>query len=178
MVKPALAVDPLSEWRVPLRNKFLVAGPCSVESKEQVLQTALHLAAYDVTVLRGGIWKPRTHPGSFEGIGAQGLPWLKNAGVAAGLPVTTEVANVHHVEACLKAGIDILWIGARTTTNPFAVQEIAEALRGVDIPVLIKNPMNADLEQWIGAIERISKVGVTKIMAVHRGFVSRINAAK
>lgn len=169
-MKRKLAVDSLCEWNIPLKNKFLVAGPCSVESEEQVLQTALHLAAYDVTLLRGGIWKPRTHPGSFEGIGVEGLPWLKNAGLAAGIPVTTETATPHHVEACLKAGIDVLWIGARTTTNPFAVQEIAEALRGVDVPVMIKNPMNADLELWIGAIERVSKVGITKLMAVHRGF--------
>lgn len=169
-IKQKLAFDRLCEWGVPLKNKFMVAGPCSVESKGQILQTALHLAAYDVTVLRGGIWKPRTHPGSFEGIGVEGLSWLKSAGTAAGIPVATETANAHHVWECLKAGIDILWIGARTTTNPFAVQEIAEALRGVNIPVMIKNPMNADLELWIGAIERISKVGVTKILAVHRGF--------
>ena len=169
-MKPKLAVAPLSQWNVPLREKFFVAGPCSVESKDQILQVALHLSAYDVTVLRGGIWKPRTHPGSFEGVGAKGLPWLKNAGLAAGLPVTTETATAHHVEQCLKAGIDILWIGARTTTNPFAVQEIAEAVKGVDIPIMIKNPMNADLELWIGAIERISNAGITKIIAVHRGF--------
>jgi chorismate mutase len=170
MIKRKLVVDRLCEWPVPLKDKFLVAGPCSVESKEQVLQTALHLAAYDVTLLRGGIWKPRTHPGSFEGIGVEGLAWLKNAGVAAGIPVATETATAYHVEECLKVGIDVLWIGARTTTNPFAVQEIADALTGVDIPVMIKNPMNADLELWIGAIERISKAGITKIMAVHRGF--------
>ncbi len=164
------AVEQLCDWPVALKNKFLVAGPCSVESEAQVLQTALHLAAYDVTVLRGGIWKPRTHPGSFEGVGVEGLAWLKNAGIAAGLPVTTEAANPYHVEECLRAGIDILWIGARTTTNPFAVQEIAEALRGVNVPIMVKNPMNADLELWIGAIERLSRVGVCKLMAVHRGF--------
>jgi len=165
-----LDVDHLRDWPVRPRPKFMVAGPCSVESEAQVLQTALHLAAYDVAVLRGGIWKPRTHPGSFEGIGVPGLAWLKKAGIAAGLPVTTEAANPYHVEQCLKAGIDILWIGARTTTNPFAVQEIADALRGVNIPVMVKNPMNADLELWIGAIERIHNAGITKIMAVHRGF--------
>ncbi len=169
-MKATLAIAPLSQWNVPLRKKFFVAGPCSVESKEQILQTALQLSSRDVTVLRGGIWKPRTHPGSFEGVGAKGLPWLKNAGVAAGLPVTAEAATAHHVEQCLKAGIDVLWIGARTTTNPFAVQEIAEALRGVDVPVMIKNPMNADLELWIGAIERVSRVGITRIIAIHRGF--------
>ncbi len=163
-------MERLRDWPVRPSNKFLVAGPCSVESEAQVLQTALDLAAYDVTVLRGGIWKPRTHPGSFEGVGIPGLRWLKRAGLAAGLPVATEVANPCHVHECLKAGIDILWIGARTTTNPFAVQEIADALRGINIPVMVKNPMNADLELWIGAIERIHNAGITKIMAVHRGF--------
>jgi chorismate mutase len=170
MKQRTLAIERLRDWPVRPSNRFLVAGPCSVESKAQVLQSALDLAAYDVTVLRGGIWKPRTHPGSFEGVGIPGLAWLKRAGIEAGLPVTTEVANPCHVQECLKAGIDILWIGARTTTNPFAVQEIADALRGVNIPVMVKNPMNADLELWIGAIERIHNAGITKIMAVHRGF--------
>jgi chorismate mutase len=123
-----------------------------------------------VTILRGGIWKPRTHPGSFEGIGAKGLQWLKAAGRAAGLPVATEVATATHVEQSLKAGIDALWIGARTTTNPFNVQEVADALKGVDVPVLIKNPINPDIELWLGAIERINNAGVRKIMAIHRGF--------
>lgn len=168
--EPNLRIDPLSEWDMPVRKKFLVAGPCSVESEEQMLRTAVQLSAYEVTVLRGGVWKPRTRPGSFEGVGVRGLRWLKQAGNAVGWPVATEAGNPTHVEECLKAGIDILWIGARTTTNPFAVQEIADALRGVDIPVMIKNPMNPDLELWIGAIERINKAGITKIMAVHRGF--------
>ncbi|MGA3318224.1 MAG: bifunctional 3-deoxy-7-phosphoheptulonate synthase/chorismate mutase type II [Candidatus Korobacteraceae bacterium] len=168
--EPNLRIDPLSEWGMPVRKKFLIAGPCSVESEEQMLETAVQLSAYEVTVIRGGIWKPRTRPGSFEGVGVRGLRWLKQAGNAVGLPVATEAAKPTHVEECLKAGVDILWIGARTTTNPFAVQEIADALRGVDIPVMIKNPMNPDLELWIGAIERINKAGITKIMAVHRGF--------
>jgi len=167
---PELNINRLSEWDLPARNKVLIAGPCSVESEEQILRTAAQLSAYEVTVLRGGIWKPRTRPGSFEGVGVQGLRWLKQAGDAVGLPVATEAAKPSHVEECLKAGIDILWIGARTTTNPFAVQELADALRGVDIPVMIKNPMNPDLELWIGAIERINKAGITRIMAVHRGF--------
>jgi chorismate mutase len=167
---PELSINWLSEWDMHVRKKFLVAGPCSVESEEQMLRTAVQLSAYDLTVIRGGIWKPRTRPGSFEGIGMRGLTWLKQAGKAVGLPVATEAAKPNHVEECLKAGVDILWIGARTTTNPFAVQEIADALRGVDIPVMIKNPMNPDLELWIGAIERINKAGITKIMAVHRGF--------
>lgn len=163
-------IDRLSEWDLPMKDKVFVAGPCSVESEDQMLETAAQLAPHEVTILRGGIWKPRTRPGSFEGIGVQGLPWLKNAGNLLGVPVTTEVANPLHVEASLKAGIDILWIGARTTTDPFAVQEIADALQGVDIPVMIKNPMNPDLELWVGALERIAQAGITKIMAVHRGF--------
>jgi chorismate mutase len=152
------------------RKKLLIAGPCSVESEEQMLRTAMQLSAYEVTLIRGGVWKPRTRPGSFEGVGGKGLVWLKQAGNAVGLPVATEAANPAHVGACLKAGVDVLWIGARTTTSPFAVQEIADALRGVDIPVMIKNPMNPDIELWIGAIERINKAGITKIIAVHRGF--------
>jgi len=162
--------DSLSEWNIPARKKIFIAGPCSVESEEQMLRTAMQLSAYDVALIRGGVWKPRTRPGAFEGVGAKGLVWLKRAGNAAGLPVATEVASPTHVEECLKAGVDVLWIGARTTTSPFAVQEIADALRGVDIPVMIKNPMNPDIELWIGALERINKAGITKIMAVHRGF--------
>ena len=152
------------------KKKCFIAGPCSVESEEQMLRTAMQLSAYDVTLIRGGVWKPRTRPGSFEGVGDKGLVWLKQAGNAVGLPVATEAANPTHVEACLRAGVDVLWIGARTTTSPFAVQEIADALRGVDIPVMIKNPMNPDIELWIGAIERIHKAGTTKIILVHRGF--------
>jgi chorismate mutase len=167
---PNSIIQGLSEWNMPAREKFLIAGPCSVESEEQMLRTAMQLSAYEVTLIRGGVWKPRTRPGSFEGVGSKGLVWLKQAGNAAGLPVATEAAKPTHVEECLRAGIDALWIGARTTTSPFAVQEIAEVLRGVDIPVMIKNPMNPDIELWIGAIERMNKAGITKIMAVHRGF--------
>jgi chorismate mutase len=165
-----LSIDRLSKWRIPYSRKFFIAGPCSVESEEQIFHVAHYLSKCKVSVLRGGIWKPRTRPGSFEGIGVRGLAWLKAAGVASKLPVATEVANPSHVEDCLKAGIDILWIGARTTTNPFDVQEIAQALRGSDIPVMIKNPINPDIELWMGAIERINKAGVKKIMAIHRGF--------
>ena len=165
-----LSIERLSKWRIPYSRKFFIAGPCSVESEEQIVHVAQQLSKYKVNAIRGGIWKPRTHPGSFEGIGSEGLAWLKAAGIAAKLPVTTEVANPSHVEQCLKVGIDMLWIGARTTTNPFDVQEIAEALRGIDIPVLIKNPINPDIELWMGAIERINKAGVKKIMAIHRGF--------
>jgi chorismate mutase len=163
-------INGLPEWNMPMTKKFLIAGPCSVESEKQMLQTAMQLSAHDVTLMRGGIWKPRTRPGSFEGVGLRGLKWLKKAGNAAGVPVATEAATPSHVEECLKAGIDALWVGARTTTSPFAVQEVADALKGVDIPVMIKNPMNPDLELWIGAIERINKAGVTRIMAIHRGF--------
>ncbi|MGE0561284.1 MAG: chorismate mutase [Flavobacteriales bacterium] len=151
----------------------VISGPCSVENPEQVLSTAKLIAdSGRVSILRGGIWKPRTRPNSFEGVGSVGLKWLKDAGLAVGLPVATEVANAQHVEECLKNNIDVLWIGARTTVNPFSVQEIADALKGVDIPVLIKNPINPDLNLWIGAIERINAVGINKIGAIHRGFSS------
>ena len=165
-----ISIDLISKWPIPVKEKIFIAGPCSVESEEQIMEIAVQLSRHRITALRGGIWKPRTHPGSFEGIGAKGLKWLKNAGRATGLPVTTEVATAAHVEQCLKAGIDLLWIGARTTTNPFNVQELADALRGTDIPVMIKNPINPDIELWIGAIERINKAGVKKIIAIHRGF--------
>ncbi len=151
----------------------VISGPCSVESPEQIRDTAKQLSQNSkVSILRGGIWKPRTRPNSFEGVGEIGLKWLKQAGIEAGLPVATEVATSRHVELCLKHNIDVLWIGARTTVNPFSVQEIAEVLKGTDIPVLIKNPINPDINLWIGAIERINSVGITKIGAIHRGFSS------
>jgi len=150
---------------------FVVAGPCSAESEKQVMSICKEIAKNDsVQLLRAGIWKPRTRPNSFEGLGEIALPWLVNAGKETGLPTTTEVANKKHVEAALKAGIDVLWVGARTTVNPFAVQEIADALQGVDIPVMIKNPVNPDLQLWLGAFERFEKVGITDLTAVHRGF--------
>lgn len=156
----------------PLEKRpLIIAGPCSVESEHQLLETATRLKnTGKVDMIRGGIWKPRTRPNSFEGVGAIGLPWMKKVKAATGLPVTTEVAKASHVELCLEFGIDVLWIGARTTVNPFAVQEIAEALRGVDIPVMIKNPINPDLALWLGGVERLKKVGVNKIAAIHRGF--------
>jgi chorismate mutase len=138
-----------------------------------MITTAKQLAATKkVHALRAGIWKPRTRPGQFEGAGAEGLKWLVMAKQETGLPITTEVATAAHVDACLKAGVDILWVGARTTVNPFSVQEIADALRGVDVPVMVKNPVNPDLELWIGAIERLSQAGIKKITAIHRGFSS------
>lgn len=150
----------------------LIAGPCSAESQAQVLECARSLAAQGVKVFRAGVWKPRTRPGNFEGAGEPALEWLKRVKTETGMAVTTEVANAHHVEAALKAGIDILWIGARTTTSPFAVQEVADALRGTDIPVLVKNPINAELELWIGAFERLAGAGLKRLAAIHRGFSS------
>ncbi|MDR2969453.1 MAG: bifunctional 3-deoxy-7-phosphoheptulonate synthase/chorismate mutase type II [Tannerellaceae bacterium] len=150
----------------------VIAGPCSAESEEQVLQAAKALSARGVKIFRAGIWKPRTKPGGFEGVGTIGLSWLKKVKEQTGMYVTTEVATKDHVKEALDMGIDILWIGARTTVNPFAVQEIADALRGVDIPVLIKNPVNPDLELWIGAIERIYGTGIRRIGVIHRGFSS------
>lgn len=170
----ATEIDKFSTWFVNRNRLCLVAGPCSVESEEQILGTATELAKSDVTLLRGGIWKPRTKPGSFEGVGEKGLSWLKAAGRAAGLPVATEVATPAHVEQCLIADIDVLWIGARTTTSPIAVQAIADSLAGTDIPVMIKNPMNPDLGLWTGAIERIYRAGIKRIVAVHRGFSTHI----
>jgi len=158
-------------WLTKEKRPIVIAGPCSAETEEQVLETAKRLKATNkMDIYRAGIWKPRTRPNSFEGVGVTGLPWLKRVKEEVGLPTTVEVANAKHVELCLAFGIDILWIGARTTVNPFAVQEIAEALRGVDIPVLVKNPINPDLALWIGGMERLSAVGVKEIGAIHRGF--------
>jgi len=173
-VKLPAEIDKFSRWLIHRTGTCLVAGPCSVESQEQILRTAMELAASDVTLLRGGVWKPRTRPGSFEGVGSKGLNWLKAAGDAVGLPVATEVATPAHVEQCLKSKIDVLWIGARTTTSPIAVQAIADSLAGVDAPILIKNPMNPDIDLWIGAIERLLRVGAKRVVAVHRGFSTHI----
>jgi chorismate mutase len=155
------------------KRPLIISGPCSAETETQVIETAQRLAATGkVDVLRAGIWKPRTRPGSFEGIGTKGLPWLQQAKKITGLPLTVEVATAKQVEDALHFGVDILWIGARTTVNPFSVQEVADALRGVDVPVLIKNPINADLELWIGAVERIEKAGIKQTGLIHRGFSS------
>lgn len=161
---------PLSQWGFNFSHPLIIAGPCSVETPEQVRQTAFLLKQHGVQMLRGGIWKPRTRPDTFQGIGREGLNWLKEAGVASSIPVCVEVANPKHVEDALSAKIDVLWLGARTTVNPFLVQEIADALSGNDIPVLIKNPINPELELWLGAIERIQRAGINRIAAVHRGF--------
>ena len=154
------------------KRPMVIAGPCSAETEEQVLETAKALAAKEIKIFRAGVWKPRTKPGGFEGVGSVGLQWLKRVKAETGMFTTTEVATREHIFEALKAGIDILWIGARTIANPFAVQEIADALQGIDIPVLIKNPINPDLELWIGAIERIYGAGIRRIGVVHRGFSS------
>ena len=150
----------------------VIAGPCSAETEEQVLKTAHELKDTDTNIFRSGIWKPRTRPGGFEGVGEKGLPWMQKVREETGLMVTTEVGNADHVEKALKHDIDILWIGARTTVNPFAVQEIADALKGVDKPVLVKNPVNPDLALWLGGVERIKSAGINQLGVIHRGFSS------
>ncbi len=167
--------NPMKETVQQAWNKrpLIISGPCSAETEEQVMQTALRLAATGkINMLRAGIWKPRTRPGSFEGIGTKGLPWLQAAKKATGLPTAIEVATAKQVEDALHFDVDVLWLGARTTVNPFSVQEIADALRGVDVPVLIKNPINPDLELWTGAVERVAKAGIKQIGLIHRGFSS------
>lgn len=159
--------------QVLAKRPLIISGPCSAETEEQVLATASRLAATGkVDILRAGIWKPRTRPGSFEGVGTKGLPWLQKAKELSGLPVAVEVATGKQVEDALHFGVDVLWIGARTTVNPFSVQDVADALKGVDVPVLIKNPINPDLELWIGAAERVAKAGIQHIGLIHRGFSS------
>lgn len=172
-MKKALQLEPISKWLPTASKPIIISGPCSAETEDQTIATAKQLAATGrIHALRAGIWKPRTRPGQYEGAGEEGLKWLAAAKKETGLPITTEVANAAHVDAALKAGVDILWIGARTTVNPFSVQEIADSLKGVDIPVMVKNPINPDLELWIGAMERLNKAGITKLAAIHRGFSS------
>lgn len=155
------------------KRPLIIAGPCSAETEEQVTETAVRLAKTGkVDIMRAGIWKPRTRPGSFEGIGTKGLPWLQKAKQLTGIPVAVEVATAKQVQDALHFDVDVLWIGARTTVNPFSVQEVADALRGVDVPVLIKNPINPDLELWLGAVERVAKAGIKQIGLIHRGFSS------
>ncbi|MBC6991797.1 MULTISPECIES: chorismate mutase [Hymenobacter] len=167
--------SPLAALGKPSIHKkpLIISGPCSAETEQQTIETCTRLAATGkVDMLRAGIWKPRTKPGLFEGIGTKGLPWMKKAKDLTGLPITVEVATAKHVEDCLAFDVDVLWIGARTTVNPFSVQEVADALRGVNIPVLIKNPINPDIELWTGAVERIAKAGIKDIGLIHRGFSS------
>jgi len=160
----------LEEWGIAASKPLVIAGPCSCETEEQMHDTAMRLKNTGVSALRAGIWKPRTRPGMFEGIGNEGLGWLVSAGKATGLPTAVEVANAQHVEDSLKAGVDILWIGARTTVNPFSVQEVADALQGVDVPVLVKNPLNPDLQLWIGGLERVHAAGVRKLAHMRKTF--------
>ncbi|MBQ2839638.1 MAG: bifunctional 3-deoxy-7-phosphoheptulonate synthase/chorismate mutase type II [Muribaculaceae bacterium] len=165
-------LQPITLEGIDPQKPLLIAGPCSAETEEQVIQTATELAANGVKIFRAGIWKPRTKPGGFEGVGVEGLQWLKKVKELTGMYTSTEVATKQHVDAALEAGVDILWIGARTSANPFAMQEIADALQeaGADVPVLIKNPVNPDLELWIGAMQRIYNAGIKRIGAIHRGF--------
>ncbi len=155
-----------------LAHPLVIAGPCSAETEEQVLEIAHELKNTDATIFRAGVWKPRTRPGNFEGVGALALPWLQRVKKETGLLIAVEVANREHVKLALKHDVDILWIGARTTVNPFAVQEIADALENTEKIVLVKNPINPDLELWLGAIERLQKVNIQNIGAIHRGFSS------
>lgn len=176
-----MSIERLENWGMPStvesevalasrKRPFIIAGPCSAETPEQLFATCRALAHTGINALRAGIWKPRTRPNSFEGVGEVGLKWFKEVRDELGIPIATEVATAAHVELALKYGVDILWIGARSTVNPFTVQEIADALRGVDIPVIVKNPLNPDLALWMGGLERIANAGITKLAAMHRGF--------
>ncbi len=168
----SLNIEKLALPGVPEQRPLVIAGPCSAESEEQVMNTARQLAANGIKIFRAGVWKPRTKPGGFEGHGEIALPWLQRMKQETGMLVATEVATPKHVEAALNAGVDVLWVGARTTANPFAVQELADSLKGIDVPVLVKNPVNPDLELWIGALQRINQAGITRLGAIHRGFSS------
>ena len=171
MASKKLELVSLYEWGMFTEPRpSVVAGPCSAESEEQLMETAKGLKELGINVFRAGIWKPRTHPGCFEGIGAPGLKWMQKVKKEYGLKIATEVASEKHVFECLKYGIDLVWIGARTTANPFLVQEIADALKDTDIPVLVKNPVNPDLDLWIGALERLNNAGIKKLGVIHRGF--------
>ena len=165
-------IQPITLPGIDPRRPLVIAGPCSAETEEQVMETARSLAAEGFRIYRAGLWKPRTKPGGFEGVGEAGIAWLQRVKRETGMYTATEVATREHVAIALKGGIDLLWIGARTAANPFAMQEIADALRGVDVPVLVKNPVSPDLELWIGAIERIYNAGIRRIGAIHRGFSS------
>lgn len=165
-------IQPITFPGVDPRRPQVICGPCSAETEEQVLNTARALAAEGFKIFRAGLWKPRTKPGGFEGVGTEGIPWLQRVKKETGMFVATEVATHEHVAAALKGGIDLLWIGARTAANPFAMQEVADALRGVDVPVLVKNPVSPDLELWIGAVERIYNAGIRRLGVIHRGFTS------
>jgi len=171
MMTLELDINPIKTWLPKIDNPLLIAGPCSLETEKQAMETAKLLAKDKrVFVYRGGVWKPRTRPGSFEGVGSIGLKWLQLVKQETGLPVGTEVANAQHTEEALKAGLDVVWIGARSTASPFVVQEIADVVKGSDKIVMIKNPVNPDVQLWMGAIERIHQAGIKNIVAIHRGF--------
>jgi len=166
-----LEINPIKHWLPQINNPLIIAGPCSLETEEQTMETARMLAKdHRVFVYRGGVWKPRTRPGSFEGIGSIGLKWLQMVREETGMPVGTEIANAQHAEEALKAGLDVLWIGARSTASPFVVQEIADVVQGTDAVVMVKNPVNPDVQLWVGAFERLSRAGIKNLVAIHRGF--------
>lgn len=167
-----LQLSPLSLPGIDARRPIVIAGPCSAETEEQVMTTACQLAKNGIRIFRAGIWKPRTKPGGFEGIGEEGLPWLERVKNELGMLIATEVATPAHIEAALRYHVDILWIGARTVVNPFAMQELSDALKGHDVPVLVKNPVNPDLELWIGGLQRLNDAGIRRLGAIHRGFSS------
>ena len=171
--KKLSGIIPAEKWLKNCTTPLIIAGPCSAETEEQVMNTARQLKNTGVVnVFRAGIWKPRTQPNTFEGVGSIGLEWLRRVKKETGMPVATEIGSPKHVFEAIKYGVDLLWIGARTTSNPFAIQEIADALQGVDIPILVKNPLSPDLDLWVGAIERLHAAGLRKLGAIHRGFFS------
>jgi chorismate mutase len=170
-MNPNLQITPIQSWLPGPLRPLVISGPCGAESEEQVMETARGIAKLNrVSVFRAGVWKPRTRPNSFEGVGTKAFSWLRQVKAETGLLTAVEVARAEHVEEALKNGIDILWIGARTTVNPFSVQEIAESLKGTNVPVMVKNPVHGDIQLWIGALERVNMAGITKLMAIHRGF--------
>ncbi|MEG2277451.1 MAG: bifunctional 3-deoxy-7-phosphoheptulonate synthase/chorismate mutase type II [Odoribacter sp.] len=172
MTTTKLDLIPTSEWGLfsNITKPIVIAGPCSAESEQQVYETAIALKAAGINVLRAGIWKPRTRPNCFEGVGSKGLQWMLRVQRELEMKISTEVANAKHIDEALKAGVDLLWIGARTSANPFAMQEIADALKGTNMPILVKNPVNPDVELWMGALERLNMAGLKKIGVIHRGF--------
>lgn len=170
-MSPRLNILDLNQWINTNGNPLFISGPCSAESEYQVLKTANQLASLNkIHVFRAGIWKPRTRPGEFEGVGKKGLDWLKKVKAETGMLTAVEVADSKHVEQAINANVDMLWIGARTVVNPFSVQSIADSLSGVDVPIMVKNPVNPDVKLWLGAIERINSIGINRIIAIHRGF--------
>lgn len=166
-------IAPIESWVDNFQKPLIISGPCSAETEEQLLETCTQLKNIGINIMRAGVWKPRTRPNNFEGIGTEALAWIAAVKKELGVKFSIEVANPQHVEQALKYGIDVLWIGARSTVNPFTVQEIADSLKGVDVPVLVKNPINPDLALWMGALERINGAGITKLGAIHRGFSSQ-----